>query len=150
MSILCIFSFVRHITIAITAKNNEKITRPLAIQKSQYAFVMNTMNIVNNISNNMLIIDIPNAHVPNEITIIERRRTIFAKTQSSIFILYNISYIICYPIPNEVEYSTYETDAQRYFISTPLRFCSLLLRLRRSSQKTTLLEINHKLYLNTI
>jgi hypothetical protein len=44
------------------------------------------MNIVNNISNKMLIIDTPNAHVSNEIIIIERRRTIFAKTHSSIFI----------------------------------------------------------------
>ena len=89
MIILCILSFVKHIAIETTAKNNEKITIPFAIQKSQYIFVINTKNIVNNISNAIEIIDIPNTHVPNELTIIERRRTIFAKTQISI--LYNIS-----------------------------------------------------------
>jgi hypothetical protein len=77
---------VKHIKIDITAKNNEKMTTPLAIQKSQYVFVINTKNAVNNISNNMLIIDTPNTHIPNETTIIERRKTIFAKTQISIII----------------------------------------------------------------
>ena len=86
MSILFILSFVKHIKIDITAKNNEKITTPFAIQKSQYVFVMNTKNAINNISNNMLTIDTPNTHVANETSIIERRKTIFAKTQISIII----------------------------------------------------------------